>query len=104
MRRAKVSDLARRFDDRQAPAWGINASLQDSDALEPTRISIGQIPEYPGRRLLRLNGVNATGTQLAERLNLMWLTPAQDRLLVMASQAYAMKSHARSATACSQMA
>ena len=80
MRRAKVSDLARRFDDRQAPAWGINASLQDSDALEPTRISIGQIPEYPGRRLLRLNGVNATGTQLAERLNLMWLTPAQDRL------------------------
>lgn len=75
LRRAKVSDLARRHDGEQAPAWGLNATLEDG-----TRISIGQVPEYPGRRLIRIDGQNATGTQLAELLNLMWLTPAQDRL------------------------
>jgi len=80
MRRAKVTDIARRYDEEQAPAWGINARLQEGDELEPLRVSIGQVPEFPRRRLLRLNGVNATGTQLAQRLSLMWLTPAQDRL------------------------
>ena len=80
MRRAKVSDLARRFEKTQAPAWGINAYLKEIGTTDPTQISVGQVPEQPGRRLLRLNGVNATGTQLAERLSLMWLTPAQDRL------------------------
>lgn len=75
IRRAKVSDIAKRHEDSQAPAWGINATLQDE-----TRISVGQVPEHPRRRLLRLNGVNATGTQLAQLLSLMWLTPAQDRL------------------------
>ncbi len=75
IRRAKVDDLARRFDSTQTPAWGINALLDDE-----TRISVGQIPEHPRRRLLKLNGVNATGTQLAQLLSLMWLTPAQDRL------------------------
>lgn len=75
IRRAKVGDLAMRFEGTQTPAWGINAVLEDE-----TRISVGQVPEHPRRRLLRLNGVNATGTQLAQLLSLMWLTPAQDRL------------------------
>ena len=75
LRRTKVSDIARRHESGQAPAWGLNVTLPDE-----TRISIGQIPEHPGRRILRLDGNQATGTQLAELLNLMWLTPAQDRL------------------------
>lgn len=75
MRRAKVTDIARRNDGKQAPAWGVNVTLEDD-----TRINIGQVPEHPGRRLVRIDGSNATGTQLAEILSLMWLTPAQDRL------------------------
>ncbi len=75
MRRAKVDDLSRRYENTQSQAWGINAVLDNE-----TRISIGQVPEHPRRRLLRLNGVNATGTQLAQLISLMWLSPAQDRL------------------------
>lgn len=75
LRRAKVSDISRRHESGQAPAWGLNVLLPDE-----TRISIGQIPEHPGRRVLRIDGSQATGTQLAEMLNLMWLTPTQDRL------------------------
>lgn len=75
MRRAKVDDIARRAEEQRARAWGLNAIL-DTDM----RLSIGQVPEYPGRRLIRLNGSPATGQSLAELLSLMWLTPAQDRL------------------------
>jgi DNA replication and repair protein RecF len=75
MRRAKMEDIARRIDGQPAPAWGVNAIIN-----EETRISLGQVPEYPGRRIIRLNGTAATGQNLAEWLSLMWLTPAQDRL------------------------
>ena len=74
LRRAKMDDLARRGGDKVAAAWGINASIGE------TRVSVGQVPEYPKRRIVRLDGKNATGPQLAQLLTLMWLTPAQDRL------------------------
>jgi len=74
LRRAKMEDLARRDGDTSASAWGINAQIDD------TRVSVGQVPEYPKRRIVRLDGKNATGTQLGKLLTLMWLTPAQDRL------------------------
>lgn len=74
LRRAKMEDLARRDGDTSASAWGINAQIDD------TRVSVGQVPEYPKRRIIRLDGKNATGTQLGNLLTLMWLTPAQDRL------------------------
>ena len=74
LRRAKMEDLARREGERTARAWGINAQLDE------TRISVGQVPEYPKRRIVRLDGKNATGPQLGQVLTLMWLTPAQDRL------------------------
>lgn len=80
LRRAKVSTLARVQDGNVSPAWGVNATLHPEDEEEPTRISIGQVPEYPGRRVLRMDGRNATGPELARRLSLLWLTPAQDRL------------------------
>ena len=74
LRRAKMEDLARRAGETTAPAWGINAQVDE------TRVSVGQVPEYPKRRIVRLDGKNATGPQLAKLLTLMWLTPAQDRL------------------------
>lgn len=74
LRRARMEDLARRDGEMTAPAWGINADIDE------TRISIGQVPEQPRRRIVRLDGKTATGPQLAKLLTLMWLTPVQDRL------------------------
>jgi len=74
LRRAKMEDLARREGNSTARAWGINADIDE------TRVSVGQVPEYPKRRIVRLDGKNASGSQLAQLLTLMWLTPAQDRL------------------------
>jgi len=78
LRRSKLDDLARRDGDTTAPAWGIVATLDTPDEL--VRVSVGQVPEYPRRRAMRIDGKNATGPQLAQLLTQMWLTPAQDRL------------------------
>lgn len=78
LRRAKVDLLARVEDGTSQPAWGINANLQSED--DSFRISIGQIPENPRRRQLKIDGRAATGPELARRLSMLWLTPAQDRL------------------------
>ena len=80
LRRAKVNLLARVEDGNVQPAWGINANLTAEDNDEPTRISIGQVPEYPRRRQVKIDGRSATGPELARRLSMLWLTPAQDRL------------------------
>ena len=74
LRRAKMEDLARRENGIPSIAWGINAKVDD------TRISVGQVPEYPNRRIVRMDGKNASGSDLLNLLTLMWLTPAQDRL------------------------
>lgn len=80
LRRAKTGLLARVNDGTSQPAWGINATLHEELDDEQTRISIGQVPEYPRRRQLKIDGRTATGPELARRLSMLWLTPAQDRL------------------------
>ncbi len=82
LRRAAVGTLARVANGETQPAWGINAALHlDAETQdEATRISIGQVPEHPRRRQLRIDGRQATGPELARRVSLLWLTPAQDRL------------------------
>ena len=80
LRRAKVDLLPRVADGTSQPAWGINAALHGEANEDPTRISIGQVPEYPRRRQLKIDGRAATGPELARRLSMLWLTPAQDRL------------------------
>jgi len=80
LRRAKVNLLARVEDGQARPAWGVNANLHAETRNEPTRISIGQVPEHPRRRKLKIDGKAATGPELARRISMLWLTPAQDRL------------------------
>jgi len=75
LRRAAIDSLARQSGQMRAPAWGINANLNSGE-----RISIGQVPEHPRRRTVKIDGKAATGPQLANLLSVMWLTPAQDRL------------------------
>ncbi len=79
MRRARLEDLARRNDGAVCPAWGVQARLGHGGA-EAMQIAVGQVPEAPGRRIIRLDGRNASGTELAACASLMWLTPAQDGL------------------------
>jgi len=74
LRRARLEDLARRSDGQIAPAWGVNANIND------VKVSVGQLPEHPKRRIMKLDGKSATGAQLGELMTLMWLTPAQDGL------------------------
>ena len=81
LRRAKAGLLARVEEGTSCPAWGINAALHTQTEEEaPTRISIGQVPEFPRRRQLKIDGKPATGPELARRLSMLWLTPEQDRL------------------------
>lgn len=78
LRRAKMEDIARRNDGILAAAWGVVATVSAPDA--PVKIAVGQVPEHPRRRTIRIDGQTATGAALSKLLTLMWLTPAQDRL------------------------
>ena len=78
LRRAKMEDVARREGESVAPAWGVVASVSGTD--DPVKIAVGQVPEHPRRRTVRIDGRNVSGTALGSCLTLMWLTPAQDRL------------------------
>ena len=79
MRRAQLPDLARRADDETAQVWAVAAKVQSGEGA-PVAIGVGQVPANPGRRTVCIDGHAATGTQLAQMLRVMWLTPAQDRL------------------------
>jgi len=78
LRRAKADSLARRDGETIAPAWGITAALGGLDL--PVKLAVGQVPEQPRRRQIRIDDKAATGTALASYMTMMWLTPAQDRL------------------------
>lgn len=78
LRRARLDILTRQEGDRTAPAWGVNAVLISDE--DETRLAVGQIPEAPGRRAVRIDGKNVSGTDLARHVTLFWLTPDQDPL------------------------
>jgi len=61
LRRAKVNLLARVDDGAPSLAWGINANLTTEDSADDARISIGQVPEHPGRRQLNAQDRLFTG-------------------------------------------
>jgi DNA replication and repair protein RecF len=48
--------------------------------LDQTEIGTGTTPSAPDRRQVRINGVQAAVNSLGERLAVLWLTPAMDRL------------------------
>lgn len=72
LRRATLPDMAR----RDGPGgFGVAATLADTVTL-----ATGALPAAPERRVVRVNGAAATATALAERIAVLWLTPAMDRL------------------------
>ncbi len=72
LRRAALSDMA-----RQAGPGGfaIAARLEDG-----TEVGTGALATAPERRQVRINGAPASVNALGERLAVLWLTPAMDRL------------------------
>lgn len=72
LRRAPLSEMARRGG---AGGFGIAARLGDA-----TDLGTGTQPEAPERRQVRINGAPAAVASLSERLAVLWLTPAMDRL------------------------
>jgi len=74
LRAAALPDVAR----RDGPG-GFAAAARLADGTE---IGVGALAAAPERRAVRVNGAAATAASLAERLAVLWLTPATDRLFV----------------------
>ena len=60
--------------------FAVSAALDCGDGREPVRLGTGAAPERPGRRIVQVNGAEASGVALGEWLALGWLTPAMDGL------------------------
>ncbi|HEX8388212.1 MAG TPA: DNA replication/repair protein RecF [Sphingomonas sp.] len=74
LRRANLSDMAR----REGPGgFGVAATLAGD-----VEVATGALAAAPERRVLKVNGAPAAAASLPERLTVLWLTPATDRLFV----------------------
>lgn len=72
LRGAALSEMA-----RQGGAGGFTVAGRLDDGVE---IGTGALPSAPERRVVRVNGAPSAANALAERLAVLWLTPAMDRL------------------------
>jgi DNA replication and repair protein RecF len=72
LRGATLSDMA-----RTGGPGGFTMHARLADAVE---IGTGTTATAPERRQVRINNADASATALGERLSLLWLTPAMDRL------------------------
>lgn len=80
LRRAALTDLARRpSPDAPAGAFAIGASLIEQGQVS-ARIGTYTQPDRPNRRLVRINGADASAGALSEWHAVSWLTPAMDGL------------------------
>ena len=77
LRGAALSEMA-----RQGGAGGFTVAARLGDDVE---IGTGALASAPERRVVRINGVAAAANALAERLSVLWLTPAMDRLFTEAA-------------------
>ena len=77
MRRAALADMA---GQDGAGGFAASVSLDTGDGGEPVKLGTGMAAERPGRRIVQVNGAEATAISLGEWLAMGWLTPAMDRL------------------------
>jgi DNA replication and repair protein RecF len=84
LRGAKLSEHTRTGPTAAGSAlWAVAASLRRGE--QSYEIGTGMIASAPGseRRHVRLNGANAASSaDLGEMVQMMWLTPAMDRLFI----------------------
>ncbi len=72
LRGATLGEMA-----RSAGAGGFAVAARLADGTE---IGTGATAAAPERRVVRINGAGTAATALAERISVLWLTPAMDRL------------------------
>jgi DNA replication and repair protein RecF len=72
LRQIPISEIA-----RSDGAGGFAVAARLDDGIE---IGTGTVGDATDRRQVRINGVSAAINSLAERLAVLWLTPAMDRL------------------------
>ena len=78
LRRANLAELARRDNPQAEPgAFAIGASLIEQGQVS-ARIGTYTEAGRPTRRLVRINGAEASASALSEWLAISWLTPAMD--------------------------
>ncbi len=75
LRRAPLTEMAATGTDG---GFAVGASLTGDD--DPVRLGTSVEPARPTRRLVRINGAEASAVALGEWLALSWLTPAMDSL------------------------
>jgi len=77
LRRAPLVEMAKAGG---AGGFTVSAVLDCGDGREPVQLGTGTAPERPGRRIVQVNGAEASAVALGEWLALGWLTPAMDGL------------------------
>ncbi len=77
LRRAALQDMAASTGNG---SFALSAALAAGDGEEPVVLGTGTRPDRPGRRLVQVNGADASAITLGEWLAIGWLTPAMDRL------------------------
>lgn len=77
LRRAPFADVAR----ADGPgSFSVSAALDCGDRREAVMLGTGTLAGRPGRRVVQVNGAEASALALAEWLAVGWLTPAMDGL------------------------
>src|SRR6478735_7886207 len=77
LRRAPLAEMAMTGG---AGGFTVSATLDCGDGREPVRLGTGTQAERAGRRVVQVNGAEASALTLGEWLALGWLTPAMDGL------------------------
>ena len=79
LRRAALGEMA---GQTGTGGFAVSAALAPSTNSDPVMLGTGMMPERPGRRLVQVNGAEASAVSLGEWLAIGWLTPAMDRLFM----------------------
>ena len=79
LRRAALADMAAQDD---AGGFAVAARLDPGDGGEAVQLGTAVHAHRPGRRVVQVNGAEATAVSLGEWLAIGWLTPAMDRLFM----------------------
>ena len=74
LRRATLGAMA-----RQGGSGGFGVAARIDGDID---IATGTQPDAPERRIVRIQGSGVAATALADRISVLWLTPAMDRLFV----------------------
>ena len=77
MRRAALADMASHVGQG---GFAASVTLHTRDGGEPVKLGTGMAADRPGRRIVQVNGAEASAISLGEWLAVGWLTPAMDRL------------------------